>query len=60
MMVMAWRSCKTKNLAILGMLCVVVGLPGVHAAEAVTVRHAKNMSFPSQCAEEDNVNIPIY
>ena len=59
-MVMAWRSCRTKNLAILGMLCVVVGLPGVHAAEAVTVRHAKNMSFPSQCAEEDNVNIPIY
>ncbi|MGB5053188.1 MAG: hypothetical protein WBO24_02205 [Nitrospirales bacterium] len=59
-MFMVCRMRKTKNLAIIGMLCVVVGLPSVHAAGATTGRHAKNMSFPSQCAEEDNVNIPIY
>ena len=38
----------------------VVGLPSFNVAAATTVRHAKNLSFPSQCAEEDNVNIPIY
>ena len=26
----------------------------------LSLRYAKNLSFPSQCAEEDNVNIPIY
>ena len=38
----------------------VVGLQSLTVAEATTLRHAKNMSFPTQCAEEDNVNIPIY
>jgi hypothetical protein len=43
------------------MLCVmVVGLQSIAFSEANTLRHAKNLSFPSQCAEEDNVNIPIY
>jgi hypothetical protein len=43
------------------MLCVLlVGLQNLTVAGATTLRHAKNLSFPSQCAEEDNVNIPIY
>jgi hypothetical protein len=60
-MVMAWCTEKTKGRAILGMLCVMmVGLQSLNIAGATTLRHAKNLSFPSQCAEEDNVNIPIY
>ena len=60
-MVRAWRTGKAKNRAIIGMLCVmVVGLQSLNVAGATTLRHAKNLSFPSQCAEEDNVNIPIY
>jgi hypothetical protein len=43
------------------MLCVMVaGLLSLNVAGATTLRYAKNLSFPSQCAEEDNVNIPIY
>jgi hypothetical protein len=38
----------------------VVGLLSLNVAGATTLRHAKNLSFPSQCVEEDNVNIPIY
>ncbi len=60
-MVRAWRRGKVKNRAIVGLLCVmVVGLQSLTFAGATTLRHAKNLSFPSQCAEEDNVNIPIY
>jgi len=52
---------KTKPRAIIGMLCVMLaGMPNLTVAETTTVRHAKNLSFPSQCAEEDNVNVPIY
>ncbi|HNP30143.1 MAG TPA: hypothetical protein PKK23_13935 [Nitrospirales bacterium] len=58
---MAWRIGKTRNLAIIGMLCVmVVGLQSYNVAGKTIGRHAKNMSFHSLCAEEDNVNIPIY
>jgi hypothetical protein len=47
--------------ATIGTLCLMVtGLQSLSLAEAETVRYAKNMSFPTQCAEEDNVNIPIY
>ena len=57
----AWRTGKAKDRAIIGMLWVmVVGLLSLNVAGATTLRHAKNLSFPSQCAEEDNVNIPIY
>ncbi|HBP88741.1 MAG TPA: hypothetical protein DD706_13705, partial [Nitrospiraceae bacterium] len=60
-MLMAWRIGKTRNLAIIGMLCVmVVGLQSYNVAGKTIGRHAKNMSFHSLCAEEDNVNIPIY
>ena len=60
-MITAWHTWKTKAWAIIGMLCVIlVGLQSHNVAEATTLRHAKNMSFPSLCAEEDNVNIPIY
>ena len=60
-MVRAERTGKEKGRAILGMLCVmVVGLQSFNVAGATTLRYAKNLSFPSQCAEEDNVNIPIY
>jgi hypothetical protein len=60
-MVAAWHTWKAKDRAIFGMLCVMlVCLQGLNVAEASTLRHAKNMSFPSACAEEDNVNIPIY
>ena len=60
-MVAAWRTSKAKDRAIIGMLCVVVaGLLSLNVAMATTLRHAKNLSFPSQCVEEDNVNIPIY
>ena len=60
-MVRAWPIWKARNRAIIGMLCVmVVGLQSIAFSEANTLRHAKNLSFPSQCAEEDNVNIPIY
>ena len=56
-----WDRGHAKNQAIVGLLCViVVSLQTLAIAEANTVRHAKNLSFPSQCAEEDNVNIPIY
>ena len=56
-----WGRGHAKNQAIVGLLCViVVSLQTLAVAEANTVRHAKNLSFPSQCAEEDNVNIPIY
>ncbi|MDR4484980.1 MAG: hypothetical protein R3B95_17535 [Nitrospirales bacterium] len=58
---MAWRKWKTKNPTIIMMVWVmVVGLQSLNVAGADMARHAKNMSFPSQCAEEDNVNIPIY
>ena len=54
-MVRAGRTEKAKGRAILGMLCVmVVGLQSFNVAGATTLRHAKNLSFPSQCAEEDN------
>jgi hypothetical protein len=57
----AWRTGKAKDRAIIGMLWVmVVGLLSLNVAGADTWRYAKNLSFPSQCAEEDNVNIPIY
>jgi len=60
-MVRAWSIKKAKNRAIIGMLCVmVVGLQSLNVMGGTTLRHAKNLSFPSQCAEEDNVNIPIY
>jgi hypothetical protein len=60
-MVKAWPIWKARSRAIIGMLCVmVVGLQSIAFSEATTLRHAKNLSFPSQCAEEDNVNIPIY
>ncbi len=60
-MVAAWRTWKANDRAIIVMLCVMLaGLQSFNVAGATTVRHAKNMSFPSQCAEEDNVNIPIY
>ncbi len=60
-MVRAWPIWKARSRAIIGMLCVmVVGLQSIAFSEANTLRHAKNLSFPSQCAEEDNVNIPIY
>ncbi len=56
-----WRTWKTKNLAMIGILGVMVlGLQSLNAAGETIGRHAKNMSFPSQCAEEDNVNIPVY
>ncbi len=61
LMVAAWRTWKAKDGAIIIILCVILaGLQSFNVAGATTVRHAKNMSFPSQCAEEDNVNIPIY
>ena len=60
-MVVVWPTGKTKRRAIIGLLCVLVaGLQSLDVALATTLRHAKNMSFPTQCAEEDNVNIPIY
>lgn len=60
-MVRAWTRGQAKNRAIVGLLCVIImGLQTFSVAEANTWRHAKNLSFPSQCAEEDNVNIPIY
>lgn len=60
-MVRGWRIWKAKYRAIIGMLCVMLaGSPSLTIAETTTVRHAKNLSFPSQCAEEDNVNVPIY
>ena len=55
------RTWKAKDEAIIGMLCVMfVGLQSLNVAGADGSRYAKNMSFPSLCAEEDNVNIPIY
>lgn len=60
-MVAVWRIWKAKPRAIIGMLCVILaGIPSLSVAETTIVRHAKNLSFPSQCAEEDNVNVPIY
>ena len=60
-MVRAWPIWKARSRAIIGMLCVMaVGLQSIAFSEANTLRHAKNLSFPSQCGEEDNVNIPIY
>ncbi len=61
LMVSAWRTWKGKDRAIMVMLSVmVVGLHSFNVAGATTIRHAKNLSFPSLCAEEDNVNVPIY
>ena len=61
LMVGAWHTWTAKAWAIIGMLCVILmGLQSLNVAGATTLRHAKNMSFPSLCAEEDNVNIPIY
>ena len=48
-------------MALIGLLCVMwVGLLSPPAAGTSSLRYAKNLSFPTQCAEEDNVNIPIY
>ncbi len=60
-MIAVWNTGKIKKLANIGMLCVIViGLQSLNMVSATTLRHAKNLSFPTQCAEEDNVNIPIY
>ncbi len=60
-MVSVWQKRKSKDWATIGMVCVILAcLPGLYIAEAETLRHAKNMSFPTYCAEEDNVNVPIY
>lgn len=59
-MVVVCRIWKSTHWSIIGLLCVMLaGMPSLNVAET-TVRHAKNLSFPSQCAEEDNVNVPIY
>lgn len=50
-----------KFLMVIGILCIMLmDLQFANVVGAATLRHAKNMSFPSQCVEEDNVNIPIY
>ncbi len=60
-MVSVWHTRKLQGWALIGIVSMVLaGLPGLSVANAETLRHAKNMSFPSKCAEEDNVNIPIY
>ncbi len=52
------RAMLVKILGLLGVL--LAGWPDVNSAEGNTFRHAKNLSFPTQCAEEDNINVPIY
>ena len=60
-MAKTWRRCKAAKRAMIGMLCLALtGLQSLAGAAETPGRYAKNMSFPTLCSEEDNVNIPLY